>query len=49
MLRLVLILDNESDPLQLGQKALAGPRPLLQAIGRVLDARVVDFVAFNGA
>ena len=32
MLRLVLILDDERDPLQLGQEALAGPRPLLQAI-----------------
>ena len=48
MFRLILILDNESDPLELGQEALASPGPLLETITRVLDRRVVNFVAIDG-
>ena len=45
MVRLVLVLDNECDPLQLRQEALAGARPLLKLVARVADGRVVDLVS----
>ena len=49
MLSLVLVLDNQRDPLQLHEEALAGAGPLFKAVARVLDARIIDLVALDCA
>ena len=45
VLSLVLVFDDESDPLKLGEEAFASAGPLLEAVARVANRRVVDLVA----